>query len=146
MRVKEWMTANPVCVAPDSSVAEVSQILKTKGFRRILVTDGKKLLGLITDRDIRSANASKASSLSVYELNYLLDKLKASDIMTKKLYTISAHDSMAQCANSMLLHNISGLPVLENGNLVGIVTTSDILKAFIKQQDQFAEAQQLAKV
>jgi acetoin utilization protein AcuB len=88
-------------------------------------------VGIVTDRDLRQTTASPATSLSVHELHYLLDKLTVAEVMTKPVLTISPDDSVEDAARLLLKHRIGGLPVVRQGELVGILTETDILAAFL---------------
>lgn len=136
MLVKQWMSSNPISISRSLSLSKAAEILKTHGFRRLPVMEKQKLVGILSDRDIRSAQASDASSLSVHELTFLLDKLSVERIMSKTVYSISPQDSIYEAVRLMLEKKISGLPVLDNGSLVGMLTTSDILKAFLSLENK----------
>lgn len=131
MLVSDWMTKNPQTVSSDTPVMEAMNILREKKFRRLPVVDKGKLVGLVTTRDLKEATPSKASSLSVYELNYLLSKLTIADVISKKVVSIDKDSPLEQAALLMEEHKFSGLPVTEKGKLVGILTITDILHAFV---------------
>ncbi|CAN5473529.1 CBS and ACT domain-containing protein [soil metagenome] len=131
MLVSEWMSPNPKTVSPKTPVMEAMQLLKSGGFRRMPVVDGDKLIGIVTDKDLKDATPSKATTLSVYELNYLLTKLAVRDVMTGSVITLAPADPVERAALLMEEHKISGLPVVEKRRLVGIITISDLLRAFV---------------
>lgn len=131
MLVRDWMTADPATVEPRTPVMEADQILREGGFRRLPVLSNGKLVGIVTERDLKAAAPSKATSLSVYELNYLISRLLVRDIMVSPVRTIEADETVEQAALLMEELKVSGLPVLEKGSLVGILTVSDVLKAVI---------------
>jgi acetoin utilization protein AcuB len=95
------------------------------------VVEGRQVVGIVTDRDIRQASASPATLLSVQELHYLLHKMPVADIMTKPVITIGPDDTVEEAARLLLKHRIGGLPVVRDGELVGIITETDILEAFL---------------
>lgn len=131
MLVRDWMSPNPQTVSSTTPVMEAMNLLRAEKFRRLPVVDKGKLVGIVTARDLKEATPSKASSLSVYELNYLLSKLTVGDVAGKKLVTVEADAPLEQAALLMEEHKVSGLPVVESGTLVGILTISDILHAFV---------------
>lgn len=131
MLVREWMTPDPTTVAAKTTVMEAMQKLREGGYRRLPVVDGDKLTGIVTDRDLKEATPSKATSLSVYELNYLLSKLTVKDVMVRPVITVQADDPIEQAALLMEEHKISGLPVMDGARLAGILTITDLLRAFV---------------
>ena len=131
MLVREWMTESPRTVEGKTQVMEAMQLLREGGYRRLPVVEKGTLVGIATDRDLKEATPSKATTLSVYELNYLLAKLQVRDVMTKPVITVQAGDPIEQAALLMEEHKVSGLPVLEGNELVGILTITDLLRAFV---------------
>ncbi len=131
MLVREWMTPDPQTVNASTPVMEAMQRLREGGFRRLPVVQNGKLIGIVTDRDLKEATPSKATTLSIYELNYLLSKLVVKDVMRSPVITVRVDDPIEQAALLMEEHRISGLPVLENGNLVGILTITDLMRALV---------------
>jgi acetoin utilization protein AcuB len=132
MKIRDLMTAKPITVDLDTPVLEARQIMLGKRIRHLLVTDGRKLAGMVTDRDIRLNLPSPATSLSVWEINYLLARLTVESVMTKALVTVSPGWDPRDAAVLMLDHRIGALPVVDNGELVGIITETDLLHAFVK--------------
>jgi acetoin utilization protein AcuB len=132
MKVRDLMTAKPITADPNTPVLEARQIMLGKLIRHLLVTDGPKLLGIVTDRDIRLNLPSPATSLSVWEINYLLARLTVASVMTKKLVTVSPEADPRDAAVLMLDHRIGALPVVVGGELLGILTETDLLRAFVK--------------
>jgi acetoin utilization protein AcuB len=128
--MRERINRNPVTINPDSSFYEVRALIHDKGIRHLPVVDkSNKLVGIVTDRDIREAAPSDATMLSVQELHYLLGKLKVSSFMTpkEKLITISADTLIEEAVQLMHDHKIGCLPVLEGDKLYGIFTETDAL-------------------
>ncbi len=134
MRVKEWMSASPTTTDPKTSMSEARELMRRKGIRHLLVTKGERLVGIVTDRDIRLNLPSPATSLSVWEINYLLTKLTVGDVMTKFVITVEPGRPIEEAARLMLEHRIGALPVVEDGLLVGILTETDLLRAFVYSQ------------
>lgn len=132
MLVKDWMTPAPLTVSKDTPVLEALKLLKERGFRRLPVVDGSKLLGIVTDKDLKDAMPSKATTLSVWEMNYLLSKLVVREVMAHPVMTARADESLEDAAIRMQEHKIAGLPVVDgNGALVGILTITDVLRALV---------------
>ena len=134
MRVKEWMSSSPTTTDPKTSMSEARELMRRKGIRHLLVTDGERLVGIVTDRDIRLNLPSPATSLSMWEINYLLTKLTVGDVMTKFVITVEPGRPVEEAARLMLEHRIGALPVVEDGLLVGILTETDLLRAFVYSQ------------
>jgi len=132
MNVRDLMTTNPITVGPETLVLDARQLMIDKRFRHVLITDGPKLLGIVTDRDIRLNLPSPATSLSVWEINYLLARLTVASVMTKSLVTVSPRQDTREAALLMLDHKIGALPVVDGGQLVGIITETDLLRAYVK--------------
>lgn len=131
MFVTEWMTPNPESVTPKTPVMEAMQRLRRGGYRRLPVVDGGRLVGIVTDRDLKDATPSSATTLSVYELNYLLSKLAVHEVMTAPVVTVAPEDPVEQASLLMEEHKISGLPVVAGSRLRGMLTITDMLRAFV---------------
>lgn len=132
MLVKDWMSPDVISINDDTSVMKATQIMKENQIRRLPVVNGLELVGIVTDRDLKEASPSKATTLDVHELYYLLSELKVKDIMSTNMITISENETVELAAVKMLESNISGLPVLGEGrNLVGILTMNDVFKVLI---------------
>jgi acetoin utilization protein AcuB len=133
MLVREWMTEKVITVTPDISMMKASRLMKEHNIHRLPVLDERgSLLGIISDRDIKEASPSKATTLDMHELYYLLSEIKVRDIMTKNPLSVHGDDSVEQAAILMVERHIGGLPVVDDkGRLIGIITDSDIFKVFI---------------
>jgi len=133
MLVKGWMTTDVITIDEDTSMMKASIIMKEKKIRCLPVVDQKgKVIGIVSDRDLKDAAPSKATTLDVYELNYLLSSVKIGDIMTKNLVFVRPDETVEFAALLMLENKISSLPVInDKHNLVGIITQTDIFKALI---------------
>lgn len=133
MLVKDRMTPKPLIITPDTSVAEALSLMRQKSVRRLPVVEKKgNLVGIVSDKDLLYASPSPATSLSVYEIGYLLSKLKVEDIMTRKLITVAPSAPLEEAARIMVDNKIGGLPVVENGQLVGIITETDVFKTILE--------------
>ncbi|WP_304225770.1 CBS and ACT domain-containing protein [Gracilinema caldarium] len=133
MNVGQRMTKNPVTVTPDVSVPDAQAIMRREKIRRLPVLDKQgKLVGIVTSSDLIHASPSPATSLDMYELHYLLSKLKVEAVMTKNVLTVSEDLPIEEAARIMADNNISGLPVMRSNILVGIITESDLFKLFIE--------------
>jgi CBS domain-containing protein len=136
MRVRELMTGALITVPPDMPVLEARQLMVEQRIRHLLVTsDSGELLGIVTDRDIRLNLPSQATSLSVWELNYLLGKLTVDKVMTGAVITIGPDRQARDAAELMLDHKIGALPVAEAGRVIGIVTETDLIRALMRIAD-----------
>lgn len=131
MRVRDKMTANPITVEPTTSVSEALRLMDGRKIRRLPVLRGGQLVGIVTLLDLMRVSASPATSLSIYELRYLLDKLTVQEAMTRRVITVAPDEPIEQAALLMREHKIGGLPVVEDGRLVGIITETDIFDAFV---------------
>lgn len=131
MYVKNRMTSNPYTIAFDAPITEVIELMREKNLKRIPVVHGDKVVGMITQGDIQKVSPTKATTLSIFEINYLLSKTKVSDAMTKEVITISPDALLEEAAVLMRDNKISTLAVVKDNRLVGIITESDIFDAFI---------------
>ncbi len=130
--VKDWMTRDPVVISPKTTLPEAYQLMKERRIRRLPVVDNGKLVGIVTLGDVREASPSDATTLSIYELNYLLAQLSADRIMTREALSVSPDATIRDAARMMLEHKIGGLPVVEGGKVVGILTESDIFRLVVQ--------------
>ena len=133
--VRNWMTGRVMTITPQTTLPEAQRIMLECNIRRLPVLKGDKLLGIVTLGDIREAKPSDATTLSIYELNYLLDQLTAKDFMTPNPITIAPDATIAEAARLMVEHKVGGLPVVENGSLIGIITETDLCRLLMKQPE-----------
>ena len=127
--VKDWMTADVVTVEADTGLMDADHVMRDNGVRRLPVVQNGRLVGIVTYGDIREARPSAATSLSTWEMNYLLTRLNIEEVMTKDPITIKPDAIMGEAASLMLNNRISGLPVVDaQGKIVGILTESDIFR------------------
>ncbi|MBP8949378.1 MAG: CBS domain-containing protein [Candidatus Promineofilum sp.] len=126
--IRDWMTSDVITVTPDMTLPEAHQLMTNEEIRRLPVVDKQgHLVGIVSIGDVRSAEPSPATSLSIWELNYLLSTLTIGKIMTANPFTISPDATLAEAARMMLEHRVSGLPVVdEEHRVIGIITESDI--------------------
>ncbi len=133
MTVERRMSLNPVTIGPDANVVEASELMKREKVHRLPVLDrNKKLVGVISEKDILYASPSPASSLSIHEMAYLLSQLTVKKLMRKDPVTISKDVPVEEAARIMVDQDLSCLPVVEDDKLVGIVSKSDLFKILIE--------------
>lgn len=131
--VKDWMTRDVITITPETTLPEAHKLMNDYQIRRLPVVKDGHLVGIVTLGDIRGAEASQATSLSIWELNYLLSKLMVKEIMTCRPIVISQEATIDEAAQVMLDNKISGLPVVDyHGELVGIITESDIFRIVVQ--------------
>ena len=132
MYVKDYMTVNPITIDPDVTLLKALEIMGRNHFHRLPVVKGDKLVGLITEGLVNDHSGKNSTSLSIYELNYLLSRTYASDIMIQDVKTVSPDAWIEEAAEIMLHNSVNVLPVVDNDNhVVGIITEKDLFKAFL---------------
>ncbi len=129
MKVKHWMTHDPITVTPETLIVDARKLMKDNNIRRLPVVEGTKLVGMVTYRNIIEASPSAATSLSIHELNYLILKLKVKDVMRKNPLTVSPEDLVTNVIQEGHQKGIGAFPVVDRGKLVGIVTETEIFSA-----------------
>lgn len=140
--VKDWMTHEVLSITPETTLPEAHRLMVQKQIRRLPVIQDHRLVGIVTRGDVRGAEPSGATSLSIWELNYLISNLKIEQIMTRDPITISQDATIGQAARVMLDNKISGLPAIDDkGEVVGIITESDIFRLIVERWDEFEEDQ-----
>ena len=132
MQVEQWMNREVVTIAPGDSFRAAMRLIRQQGIRHLPVVEGKRVVGILTDRDIRQVAPSEAASLSIHEVHYLLEKLTVRDIMTTPVVTVRPQQTVEEATLLLLGHRIGGLPVVRDGELCGIITETDILQAFLQ--------------
>jgi len=130
--IKDHMTPNPITISSHTPVLEALDILKKHKIRQLPVVDNGALTGLVTRYDLLTVSPSPATTLSVFEMNYLLSKMVVREVMIKNPPTISPEASIEEAAVIMREKKIDSLLVLENGKLTGIITESDLFEALIQ--------------
>lgn len=138
MLVRDYMTPNPMTVGEDTSIVEAAESMKQMKIRRLPVMRGQELIGVVTDRDLRSAAPSGVISFDAQErqlmpeLHSLLAAMKVRDVMCHRVITIRPEQTIVAAAQLMLKHRISGLPVVDSqGRLSGIITETDVFKVLV---------------
>jgi len=134
MLIGNWMTKTPISVNPETSMMRAAKTIKDKAVHMLPVVDAEnKVVGVVTDRDLKEASPSKATTLDVHELYYLLSEIKVKDIMTSKVYSLTPADTVERAAVLMRDKRIGGLPIVDAENrLVGVITESDVLDVLIQ--------------
>lgn len=132
--VRAWMTPNPITISPTTTLPQAQQLMMEKNVRRLPVVWQGKLVGILTVGDIREARPSDANTLSVYELNLVLDHLLVKAIMTPDPIFIHPDATIGEAAQILLERKFGGLPVVENGELVGIITETDFCRLIIQDE------------
>lgn len=130
--VRDWMTTSPVTITPHTSLSEAHRLMKQKKVRRLPVLEDGKLVGIVALSDVLEAEPSGATTLSIYELNYLLAELKVDKIMKRHVITVGQSATIRDAASIMLENKIGGLPVMEDDKLIGIITESDIFRMIVR--------------
>jgi acetoin utilization protein AcuB len=128
MRIKDMMTKNPITVDSETLVLDAQRIMKENNIRRLPIVDKGKLVGIVTKHDLLEASPSPATSLSVFELNYLLSKMKVKEIMRRNPVTVTPDTPFEEALRLGQEKKIGAFPVVDNGKLVGITTESDIIR------------------
>ncbi|MBW1698854.1 MAG: CBS domain-containing protein [Deltaproteobacteria bacterium] len=132
MLVKDWMSRPVITVDENDSIQGAMGLLKKHNIRMLPVFKSGKLTGIITDRDLKRASASDASTLEIHELLYLLTKIKVREIMTKNPITVPLDFTVEETAEVLLQHKINGVPVMDKeGKLVGVITQTDLFRVII---------------
>ena len=136
--IRDWMTTNLITISPTTPLPEAHQLMMENNIRRLPVMWRGQLIGILTSGDIREARPSEASSISIYELNYLLDRLSVKEIMTTHPITVHSMATVGEAAQLMLEYKIGGLPVVDDGELVGIITETDFCRLLVAQKESVA--------
>lgn len=132
MLVKNWMSKNIITIDVDDSMQDAIKLLKENKIRMLPVVEKGKLVGIVTDRDLKRASASDATSLDIHELLYLISKIKVKNIMTKDPITVPPDFTVEETAEVLLNNRISGVPVVDHGgNIVGTITQTDLFRVLI---------------
>ena len=132
MAVKDFMTKKVIYVSPTTKVAKAADIMKEQGIHRLPVIENDKLVGLVTAGTIEKASPSVATSLSVYEMNYLLNKTTVGEVMIREVLTISKYASLEDAVYRMRQNNVGVLPVVDHDQISGVITDKDVFGAFLK--------------
>ncbi len=134
MLVRKRMTPNPVTISPSTSVTDALNLMHEKKIRRMPVLDGRgQLVGIVSDNDLLYASPSPVTSLSIWEIHDLLNKLTVDKVMTREVVTVTEDAPLEEAARLMADRRIGGIPVMRGKTLVGIITETDVFKAFLSQ-------------
>ena len=135
--VREWMTTPVISITPDAPIRAAFNLMKDTGIRHLPVIAKRELVGILSIGDVREASPSDATSLSIWEMNYLWDKLTVDHAMTESVLTIKADDLLVNAIKIMLEHKVSSLPVVDaSRHVVGILTESDIFRLVIHEAEK----------
>jgi acetoin utilization protein AcuB len=147
MYVGRVMHTELVTISPDTSLIKAREILESRKIAHLLVVDAKKdLVGIVSDRDLKQNWASPAVALSRHELNYLLTKVTVEHIMVKKILTVSPLTTIERAALVMQQERIGALPVLDEGKLVGIITSRDVMQLLLEAIGIDADSRRLTVI
>jgi CBS domain-containing protein len=135
-QVRDWMTPNPVIVSPGTSLRKAHWLMIDNKVRRLPVMDGEHLVGIVTMEDLRRAEPSTGIGLDLVKITDMLSRMTVRQLMTKDPKTITPDTPLIEAARMMLEQEISALPVMEAGQLVGIITESDIFRAYVKLEQK----------
>ena len=132
MLVKNWMSKPAITINAEASMHDAIKLLKDHNIKMLPVMEKGNLVGIVTDRDIKRASASDATSLEIHELLYLISKIKIREIMTKNPITVPQDYTVEETAEILLKHNISGVPVVDQfSDVIGTITQNDIFRILI---------------
>jgi acetoin utilization protein AcuB len=132
MFVGERMSHPVIAIPPDTPIVDALNLMKRERIRRAPVVKEGKMVGIISDKDLLNASPSQATSLSIWEMNYLLSKIKVKDVMTKEVLTVQEDTPIEEAARIMADNKIGGLPVMRDGHVVGVITETDLFKIFLE--------------
>ena len=132
MLIKKRMSSPVVTVEPSLPIMQALDLMKKKRIRRLPVVKDGKMIGIVSEGDLLNASPSDATSLSVWELNYLLGKITVDEIMSKNVITVGEDTPIEEAAYLMDENKIGGLPVMSNGDLVGLITETDLFRIFLE--------------
>lgn len=145
MLVQDWMTSTVITVDVNASMQDAMNLLKKNEIRMLPVTKGGNLVGIVTDRDLKKAQASDATTLEIHELLYLISKIKVKDIMSEPPITVPIDFTVEETAKQLLENKISGAPVVDSsGRIVGAITQTDLFNAMISLTGVGMESIQVA--
>jgi len=131
MLIENRMSSPVTTVESDMRIMDALDLMKRNNIRRTPVVDKGKLVGIVSDKDLLNASASDATSLSVWELNYLIAKITVRQVMSKQVVTVTPDTPIEEAAHLMAANKIGGLPVTQGGKVVGLITETDLFKAFL---------------
>ncbi|MFQ5840155.1 MAG: CBS domain-containing protein [Candidatus Methylomirabilales bacterium] len=134
MQVKDWMQQRPVTVSPRETLRTAWRVIRERRIRHLPVVERGRLVGIVTDRDIRQALPSRAVGLELHEIPHLTEKVRIWEVMTRVVVTVSPEALIEEVARLLLEYRIGGLPVVKGERLVGIITKADLLRALLDRR------------
>ncbi len=132
MLVGERMSHPVITIIPEMPIVDALNLMKRERIRRAPVVKDGQLVGIVSDKDLLNASPSPVTSLSVWEMNYLLSKITVKEVMTKKVISVQENTPIEEAARIMVDNKIGGLPVMREGELIGIITETDLFKIFLE--------------
>lgn len=132
MLVKERMSRPVITVPPDMPILDALNLLQKERIRRAPVVKGGKMVGIVSDKDLLNASPSDATSLSVWEINYLMSKVQVEEVMTRDVLTITEDTPLEEAARIMADNKVGGLPIMRDGRVAGIITETDLFKILLE--------------
>ena len=132
MLVGERMSHPVISAHPDMPIVDALDLMNREHIRRMPVVNNGKLVGIVSDKDLLNASPSQATSLSVWELNYLVSKITIKDVMTKDVLTVQETTPIEEAARIMADNKIGGLPVMRDHEIIGMITETDLFKIFLE--------------
>ena len=132
MLVYERMTQPVISVAHDLPIMEALDLMRREQIRRAPVMKNGKMIGIVSEKDLLDASPSDATSLSVWEISYLLSRVPVSDVMTKEVFTLEENTPIEEAARFMVDNKIGGLPVMRGDTVIGLITETDLFKCFLE--------------
>lgn len=133
MLVRERMSTRPVTIRADTSITEALRTMRERQVRRLpVLNDEGRMVGIVSEKDLLYASPSPATSLSIYEMHYMLSQLLVTELMSRDVITVTPDTPLEEAALLMVDNTIGGLPVMEGDRLVGIITETDIFKVFLE--------------
>ncbi len=134
MRIRDFMSTPTMTISPTASVIEARDLMRQRQIRHLPVLNSERVMGIITDRDIRTVLPSPATSLAAREITYLLAKLTVDEVMARAVITVAPDTPVTEAISHILEHTIGALPVIEAQQVVGMLTRTNILRAFVRSQ------------
>lgn len=132
MLVRKRMSSPVITVKPETPIMEALDLMRNRNIRRMPVVRDGKMVGIVSATDLLNAAPSDVTSLSVWELNYLIGKIKVSDVMSRKVIIVGPDTPIEEAAHLMVTNKIGGLPVVDGDHLVGLITETDLFKIFLE--------------
>jgi acetoin utilization protein AcuB len=132
MLVKDRMSKPVISVSPDVPILEALNLMQREHIRRMPVIKEGKMVGIVSDKDLLNAAPSDATTLSVWEINYLVSKIKVGDVMSRQVRTVEEDTPIEEAARIMADNKIGGLPVVRGGKVVGLITETDLCKILLE--------------